>query len=83
MERRSFQELNILDICQINLLHIHAKSQKIYPIQYFPTTLKLLTILKFENGFSKHNFKRTRWFLKICKIFDKLSRLKIRELLTH
>ena len=26
-------------------------------------------------------FKGTRWFLSIRKIFDKLSRLKIRELL--
>ena len=36
-----------------------------------------------ETGFSKHNFKRTRWFLKICKIVDKWSRPKIRELLPH
>ena len=37
----------------------------------------------YETGFSGHNFKRTRWFLKIYKIFDKLSRSKIRELLPH
>ena len=34
-----------------------------------------------ETGFSKHDFKRTRWILKICKIVDILSRPKIRELL--
>ena len=33
--------------------------------------------------FSKHTFKRTRWFLKICKIFDKLSRPKMRELISQ
>ena len=34
-----------------------------------------------ETWFSKHTFERTRWFLKICKIFDRLSWPKIRELL--
>ena len=28
-----------------------------------------------------HTFKRTRWFLRIRKLFDKLSRPNIRELL--
>ena len=37
----------------------------------------------YETGFSKHNFKRTRWFLKMCKIADKSSRPKIREPLPH
>ena len=37
----------------------------------------------YETGFPEHNFKRTRWFLRTCKIFDKLSRSKIRELLPH
>ena len=37
----------------------------------------------YETGFSKHDFKRTRWILKICKIVDILSRPKIRELLPH
>ena len=32
---------------------------------------------------TKHNFKGTKWFLKICKIFDKLSRPQIKELLPH
>ena len=36
-----------------------------------------------ETGFSKHSFKTTRWFLKICKIFDWLSRIKVRKLLPH
>ena len=60
-----------------------CKKSKDLSHSVFSNYLKLLTILKFETGFSKHNFKRTRWFLKICKIFDKLSRLKIRELLPH
>ena len=37
----------------------------------------------YKTGFSKHDFKRTRWILKICKIVDMLSRPKIRELLPH
>ena len=37
----------------------------------------------YEILFSKHSFKRTRWFPKICKNFDKLLRPKIRELLPH
>ena len=45
---------------------------------YFKTINHVYEIL-----FSKHNFKRTKWFLKICKTFDKLSRPKIRELLPH
>ena len=34
-----------------------------------------------ETWFSKHTFKRTRWFFRIRKIFDKWSRPTIRELL--
>ena len=37
----------------------------------------------YETGFSKHDFERTRWILKICKIVNILSRPKIRELLPH
>ena len=37
----------------------------------------------YETGYSKHDFERTRWILKICKTVDILSRPKIRELLPH
>ena len=37
----------------------------------------------YETGYSKHDFERTRWILKICKTVDILSRTKIRELLPH
>ena len=74
--RPSFQELNI---CQINLLKSSClcKESKVFS-SYF----KIFNHVH-ENCFSKHNFKRTRWFPKICKIFDKLSRPEIRELLPY
>ena len=35
----------------------------------------------YETGYSKHDFERTRWILKICKTVAILTRPKIRELL--
>ena len=71
--------INTRDISQKRLLSVFililSKSPSVFSSYY--------AIINYvhETWFSKHIFKRTRWLLKICKIFDKLSRPKIRELL--
>ena len=74
-------KINTLDTCQMictKSSYSCKESEDLHPVQYFLATLKLLIMCMNETLFSKHTFKRTRWFLRIRKIFDKLSRPKIR-----
>ena len=81
LSKTIISKINTLDIYQIictKSSYLCKESKDLHPVQYFPATLKLLTMCMNETWFSKHTFKRTRWFLRIRKIFDKLSRPKIR-----
>ena len=83
LPRPSFQEsirlIYVKKTCS-NSSYSCKEFKDLHTFQYFPATLKLLTYHVHETWFSKQTFKRTRWFLTIRKIFDILSRLKIREM---
>ena len=70
-------------ICQINLLQVFIFMQRMKR-STFPSVFSSYSKIindGHEAWFSKHTFKRTRWFLRIRKISGKLWRPKIRELL--
>ena len=60
-------------------LHIQRIKESTSPL-VFSSYFKIINHVH-EIWFCKHTFKRTRWFLRICRIFDKLLRSKIWELL--